>query len=477
MYIFRIVSPINKAKTWYRGEFITQTALTDIHATNPPGHPPLGEYAAVAGDTVEYDGYLYSSLKDNNNDTPSVNYVGFPLVSTVDSDFFGKNTWVRTGYSNKVLMLVPESCGITESYGFDISGTLRYPSGVPYVDVNKCLCVLFCGVIGSSIAIKSAQKTGIDVDTYETTVGNPEISALNKAFTLSINDSTSLPFPFSITKSTNSVSTYCSGAYMGSWSYLGITQWTNHKKSNNDYSKQDQDEWGNYSLIKNRAGRTYSADVILKPRKNAVFGDYDYNLQDLCYSVQSLLQSQLGVVNAFYFNNQDVGVPWISQNTDKTNEIVQLNDSDIIVGILKNFKITDMTGNRAILNLTVDSVPNEYKNYTAIAEPLPIAPEVDGLLACTAITSNLEGTTRTIALETMETFPAWLVVSPVNGTYNSAGITIQYSVSGVCTVTINESVSIYGVAVGTSSVTITVPYWAATNTIQNRIITFTVNVM
>lgn len=136
-----------------------------------------------------------------------------------------------------------------------------------------------------------------------------------------------------------------------------------------------------------------------------------------------------------------------------------------------------MTGNRAVLSLTVDSVPNEYKNYTTTVEESPqTAPEVDGLLACTAITSNLDGTSITVGLEATETFSDWLVVSPTNGTYNATGITIRYSVPGVCTVTITEVVSIYGAAIGTSSVTITVPYWAATNTVQNKSITFTVNV-
>ena len=376
MYIFKIIEVIDRSKAWYKGEVFGNNTFENVTVTNPIGYEAAG---VMMGETKESAGFLYTSLIDYNSDDPEYNYVGYPSEQT---SWSGKNTWLRSGYANRTKMLTPESGGITESFGAGMSGTLSIPSGsIPngmYNDANACTCCLFYGVLGASITINWQTIENLDSNEWRSGYGDPELTDLTKAITVSTLATHSFGWSISL-PATNALSTYCTGCYLGSWSYIGRTQWTDHKKSVNDYSRQEQDERGNYSLSKKRTGRTYSAEVILTTRKDAVLGDYDYDITSLCASVVQLLRTCLGTPMAFYFNNQDIGCPWIPHNVplDEGTPVL-LNNSDIIVGILQNCEITDIQGNRAVLKMSVNSVPNEYQNYNdvsgitpSIAPPLP----------------------------------------------------------------------------------------------------------
>lgn len=484
MYVFRIVSRIDSSKAWYKGDVMVVPSVT---VTDPAGYPPFGSTAAHTGDSVSNaDGFIYTSLKDENGDDPAYNYAGYPAE--------GNSSWLRSGYANKVRMYIPEAGGITESFGADISGLLNIPVGTApnglVYDVDRCSCCLFSGILGSAFSVSSAwtgrTHTATDLDSIvdgdyaETSIGNPETSGLNKAFTLS---DYSFPynssFSFTITKSSTAASTYCSGAYLGSWSYLGKTQWTGHKKGINDYSRNEQDGFGNYALSKRRTGRTYSAEVILKTRDTAVIGDYDYDIEDLCYSVLELLRSLMGTVNAFYFSNQDLGIPWVPHNNPDyptlygSSGLRNLNESDLIVGVLKSFSITNIQEDNAVLNISVDSVPNQYQNYLEPSDELPdTAPTVSGVVACTSI--SFSATDLSIGVGVTDTSVS-LVIDPVDGTYDVTGS--SYGTAGVCTVTLDGlTLSITGDSAGTSTVIFNVAYWSTDNKVKITAITLNVTV-
>ena len=373
MYVFRIIDMIDRSKAWYKGEVFATSAYVSTSLSPPLNYPKSGSTGSI-GTTVDRFGYLYTSLKNDNGDTPEYNYVGYPVVGETS----GKNSWIRSGYANSTRMIAPESGGITESYEATLSGELIVPTGSEpngmMDDYTSCTCCLLCGVLGGGIVINGNSFSGIDANETESGYGNPEMTGLNSAFTVSnINYS---EFSWSITRGSNTPSTYCAGAYLGSWSYIGVTQWTDHKKTINDYSQVNQDEWGNYSLVKGRVGRTYSAEVLLSVREGSLDIEYDNNIIDLSFSVSQLLRALLGKPAAFYFNNQDIGCPWVPHNTNRDGQLVRLTDSDIIVGILQNFEVVEISGKTAKVNMTVSSVPNEYQNYSLAPTTAPDVPPV-----------------------------------------------------------------------------------------------------
>ena len=373
MYIFRIANVVDHAKAWYQGDIIAPEVLESVTVTSPPNYPVVFSSAGHnLGVRVFYQGYIYVSLKDDNSDIPSLNYVGSPVVT--DNVTIGLNSWIRTNYHNPMAMLIPESGAITESYGDSIQGSMVLPSSL-YLDGSTGTCVLFCGMICSQLTVNGVTLSSLDSNGVTDGITDPESSDLNTAATMSLNNPAF--FNFTINKSAKTISTWCAGAYTGSWSYIGRTQWINHKKQANDYSTQEQDQWGNYTLKKGRVGRTYSAEVVITARKDASDGQYDSSFLTTLFSVHQLLISTLGKCSAFYFNNQDIGCPWISHNTPSAGALIKLVDSDIIVGVLQSFEISEITSSKAILKLSVSSVPNMYGVYNDIEEVVDtVAPDV-----------------------------------------------------------------------------------------------------
>lgn len=439
---------IDKGKAWYKGEEIAYAGYHNNSFGKPTGYPAFFSGGHTLGQQVDWQGYIYTSLKDANSDDPRWNYVGNPYPS--DGKLYGLNTWLRTGYANDTKMRIAESGGITESKGMSLSGSLLLPSsGVIETFWNlmeSASSVLFCGIIGHSITINGSMLTPLDYTEDDSPIGNPEESGISKAVTLSTMEPLG-QYDWVITQPSHSDSAYCSGAYIGSWSRLGVTQWTNHKKGINDYSKQEQDQWGNYSLSKRRSGRTYNAEVILTTRDDAVFGDYDYDIVSLCESVQQLLLSTLGTVSAFYFNNQDIGCPYIVGNSSKDGQSVLLSDTDIIVGVLQRFDISDIQGNHALLRLSVDSVPNEYQNYqrvdeTALSSVAPAVniatiPKLDSFAVYRTEDDSLIGNWDTLHVAVSDSLAEAFYIVPTPGNsiigiysievYNTSKMTITYT--------------------------------------------------
>lgn len=455
MYIFRINNLIDKSKAALVGETIDFTAFT----TTAQRHlyaPPIwtsGTTANDIGDVYALKGYVYSNLVKSNTSNPEFNYAGFPGNEDLINKK-GLSSWIRTEYDNYIAMLLPESGAITESFNSDMTVTIN--KGINTANVNACTSLLVTGVLGSEITINSQTKTQLDVKEGEPNIGDPEISGMAKAFSMTGNADAS--YSVMIKKSIPAVSSYCSGLYLGSWSYLGITQTTDHKKQVTDYSNVQQADTGDYSLAKRRTGRTYNAEVLLTPRKNAVAGDYDHNMIDLCNSVNSFLQSQFGKINGFYFGNVDIGAPHIPHCTDKKGEIVELNDSDILVGVLKTFDISEIGNDVAILKMSVDSVPSEYKFYTT--ESVSNAPIVYGMVACTSIVMYGSDISWYIGSDILSNL---YTKEPSNG---SVGLPIVSSNdTTICTISSdNSGVILTGLKAGTTFINIRLPYWLA-NTI------------
>lgn len=387
MYVFRINPLINKTQSVYTGEIIDFTAVT-TQCVRHIYDPPLWSSGDTidAGSSVSQNGFVYTSLTDGNEVTPEWNYVGYPYRKNdtdITADKKGRNTWIKESIDNYMMMFIEDSGGITASYADNL--LFNRSIGTTTVNTELCSTLLLTGVLGASTEVNNEIIIDQDVIDNDGIIGNPETSGFPKAFSMTTASAPS--FDVSIVKAGSGESTYCSGCFLGAWSYLGITQWTEHKKQLNDYSTTDTDTYGTYTLSKRRMGRTYNAEVLLTARKGASPNDYDYRLTDVIASVEGLLLSLFGTVNGFYFNNSDIGVPNLTNCTDQTDKLVSIVTNDLIVGVLVSFNIENISIDTAVLRLSVNSVPNQYIFYT---QPETLnAPYISGVTPCPSVEANM----------------------------------------------------------------------------------------
>lgn len=369
MYVFRPIPITSCSENW------VIFSPVNIHSYTAPDYAPAALQLGVAydaGQEVSRNGYDFISLKDNNTDQPYRNFVGrMPKGNDTSND--NKASWIRKGASNLFKCFMPDAAGYTESRGnFSASILPAENSFSPeLVLMPKERLYLLCnGVIGSNLSISSraynnsiidgsTQSVVLPDDSTEIDyVLNPELpskarsflynamSGLNSNLDWAIADS----FKFDIT-ATNS--TFFSGAVsfienalVGRLARIGISQWTNLQFSTSDRSKVVIDYWGVASLSRRRISKTVTGEIVITP-------DPGKTITTKIDQISKFLNYLRGSINVFVLSNKDIS------STDFVLDEVAY--EDVITGILKTCKIDSISGNRAIVKVSIDTVPTGYK--------------------------------------------------------------------------------------------------------------------
>lgn len=382
MYIFRPLRFTQCSDDWV---FLDPVYLYNF--TDPSYTPsPWGSIPTImVGDTVTYKGYDFTSLKDNNTDDPSKNYIGRAARSGDEANGYGKNSWVRAGVTNKYKCFIPQSSGYTESWGV-LSGGLvisQYSDNIDkIVAPQEMLFMLLNGVVGSSVTVDAynyadSQLAGaIKTATVVTesfpnmdigSVLNPELPSVAKSFLYSVVMGSSANTDVLVADSTrfgvapynNAFSSsgvvFTENIFLGRLSHIGNMQWSNHKYSVSDRSKIVTDAWGNMSLSKRRVARTVDCEVKITPKQGETIAER-LNL------VYRYLLAIRGTVNTFIMNNAEISFATQYQLYD-------IPYVDVVTGILKSAKISGISGTHATVSITIESIPTAYEyQFPNVAE-------------------------------------------------------------------------------------------------------------
>lgn len=369
MYIFRPIPITTCAEKWL------MYSSAQVLAYSAPSYDPpewSGSYALNA--EVSRYGYDFISLKDANTDDPYRNFVGRSPRSDDTVNGYGKGTWTRKQATNKTRCFLPEAAGFTESYG-TYTAVINPGEANDYPELTimpqEKLTLLCNGVVGSQLSIQTLNFAGgtISGTTKTATITqtdpeidfliNPELPSNAKSFVYSANSGLDSEdnwqiadaFKFSISPTSSEFSAgnkaFIENAFLGRLSYIGKSQWTNHNFSTNDRSTITIDDWGVATVSKRRVSKDITGEVIITP-------DEGKSIATKIFTVLKFLMYLRGSINVFILSNQNLKA--VSNNT-----LTEIPYEDTLTGLIKDFKISNISASKAVVNITISTIPSGYR--------------------------------------------------------------------------------------------------------------------
>lgn len=327
------------------------------------------------GQSTNDKGYDFISITNNNNSRPSDNFQGRMARSNDAITQSGLGTWVRKGYTNKYKCFVPGAAGFTESFQSPLDATIDMAAGTIEPELIllpiERLFLLCSGITGASLSVNALNYGGssitgsnkalmlspIDTDSLDFTL-NPELLSTAQSFlypalaglAAETNSSITESFRVEITPVDSAIipqrTCFAENILVGRLTRIGNLQWSNHKFDTMDRSKIDTDAWGIMSMSKRRVSKAVNCEVILEA--------IDTDIVSTLSNVYHLLAYLRGQVNSFILTNQKIELT----SDYSLNEI---DYADVITGILKTFSISDIYKDKALLSMTIESIPTGYK--------------------------------------------------------------------------------------------------------------------
>lgn len=369
MYIFRPIPITTCNEKWL------MYSSVNVSAYSAPSYDPSewsGSYDLNA--EVSRYGYDFISLKDSNTDDPYRNFVGRSPRSDDTVNNYGKGTWTRKQATNKTRCFLPEAAGYTESYG-TYTASINPGEANDYPELTlmpqEKLTLLCNGVVGSQLSVQTMNFAGGTISGSTKTVImvqtnpeidfliNPELPSNAKAFLYSANAGLSSEddwqiadaFKFSITPTSSAFSAgnkaFIENAFLGRLNYIGKSQWTNHNLSTNDRSRVTIDDWGVATVSKRRVSKDITGEVIITP-------DIGKSIATKIVTILKFLMYIRGSINVFILSNQDI-------KSVSNNVLTEIAYADTVTAMLKDFKISNISASKAVVNITISTIPTGYR--------------------------------------------------------------------------------------------------------------------
>ena len=372
MFIFRPLKMTLCNEDWFMEsavEIKQHTVLYDVAITWVPW------YVYDKDTVVTERGYDFVSLVDANNTRPSGNFLG--RLPRCDDSYTGSGaiTWIRKGYSGMYRCFAPDSSGYTKSDGnFEAvitpANAQIYPELV-FLPEEKMY--LFCGgVIGSSLTITPLNFGGGEIISggVSKTLGesgdhevdyilNPELPSPARSFLFPTSFGLASEINWSITDAFNVLvesilsdftiyhASYIENIYLGRITKVGKLQWSNHNFVTEDRSKIVTDVWGMMTLSKRRVSKKIDCDVVITPREGET-------IVDAIGNTLKFFSFLRGSINVFILNNTGI-------MEAEYNNILEVPYGDVVTGIIKSCSISDFSASKAVLKVTIASIPTGYR--------------------------------------------------------------------------------------------------------------------